>query len=208
MDKNKQLESIEKIDIKFIQDCGESDGVCKILWLKDLNGVCDIEVEGKHCTDVLGAYVGEDGLLSISVFSADDKANLFVSLYELPDEVIKEIHRQAYERYWGMKTELEEATKTFLEHNGGYYCWPDDTTVQADGSMGHEGVYLDLEYCGEKERTQLISLELNEFDEMFLVTRAEVYGEETDPFCDFGNREMVSIMKTMGVDWSNYKLNI
>ena len=196
MDKNKQLESIEKIDIKFIQDCGESDGVCKILWLNDLNGVCDFEVEGKHCTDVLGAYVGEDGRLSISVFSEDDKANIFVSLFELPDNVVKKIHQQAYDKYWGMKFELEDAMKQYLEHNGGYYCWPDDSET------------VDLEYCGEKEPTRLISIELNEFGEIVLVTRAEAYDEESDPFCDFGNQEMISIMKTMDADWSKYKLNI
>jgi hypothetical protein len=58
---------------------GMSDGVCKILYLSDFNGVCNIDCK---YTDVLGAYVGTDGKLSFLVSSADDKSQLFVSLYD------------------------------------------------------------------------------------------------------------------------------
>lgn len=85
---------IEAELIESIKKNGEYDGVCHIGWLSNMNGVCDIECEGHHCTDVLGAYVGVDNLLSISVFSSDDRANLFVNLGELPMNVIEEIYRQ------------------------------------------------------------------------------------------------------------------
>lgn len=88
------ISKIESELIDSIKKDGEWDGNCHIGWLSKMNGVCDIECKGQHCTDVLGAYVGTDYRLSISVISADDKTNVFVGLHDLPMNVIEEIYRQ------------------------------------------------------------------------------------------------------------------
>lgn len=87
----------EQAMIDAIRKLGEYDWVCHIAWLRDLNNVCRLDCQGKICSDVLGAYVGEDNQLSISVFSNDDKANLFVSIYELPWGVVDAIYDQVME---------------------------------------------------------------------------------------------------------------
>ena len=90
--------------IEVIKRRGEMDGVCSIVWLNNLDGVCHINT----CTDVLGAYVGEDDRLSISVSSADDKVHLFVDIDELPMSVAEEIYRQVMEK----KIERPHSLKT------------------------------------------------------------------------------------------------
>lgn len=194
------LEAIEPNLISRIKEVGENDGVCKIVWLNDLNGVCNIECEGHPCTDILGAYVGEDNRLSISVFSQDDKANLFVGLGDLPEEVQQKITHQINKAYEEEKDRLLDITAKYLEKNGGFYCFPSVYCVNEDGTQCTNETHCDLYYCGEVCDNVLVSLELNEFDEIFIITRVD--GNETiDPFQDLGCGEIRKVLDIMEVKY-------
>ena len=183
----KKLDWFEDEIIKRVKAIGENDGVCKIVWLNDLNGVVDIECEGHHCTDLLGVYVGGDNRLSISVFSQDDMANLFIGLGDLPDDIINKVYGQVFRAYELEKDRLLDITSKYLESNGGYYCFPDDT-------------HADIFYCGEVCDNLLSWLELNEFGEMFICTYID--GTEIiDPFCDLGCDEMKKVLDIMEVKY-------
>ena len=73
-----------------VENNGEDDGNCKVLYLSDLNGVINLN----GYTDILSAHVGEDGLLSFLVATPDDKSQSFVSLFSFPQEVIEKIIEQ------------------------------------------------------------------------------------------------------------------
>lgn len=199
MDK-KLIEAIEPELIRKVKDVGENDGVCRIVWLKDMNGVVNINCEGHPCTDLLGVYVGEDNRLSISVFSSDDKANLFVGLGDLPDEVIPKVAHQVNKAYEEEKDRLLDITAKYLEKNGGFYCFPSTNCVNEDGTQCTEETHCDLYYYGEVCDNILISVELNEFDEVFIITMIDG-NEDICEFADLGCEEMKKVMDIMEVKY-------
>lgn len=68
----------------------EYDGVCWIHWLdKGFWGAINID-DGKY-TDILGAYVGEDGALSFLITNNSDCVQTFVGLSEFNNDVIYKI---------------------------------------------------------------------------------------------------------------------
>ena len=69
-------------------DDNEYDGVCWIHWF-DSKFYNLINIENTYI-DILGAYVGEDGNLSFSVYE-NDYFSTFVSLYEFPTDIIYKI---------------------------------------------------------------------------------------------------------------------
>ena len=73
-------------------DDNEYDGNCWIHWLdKGFWGSINLS-DGKY-TDILGAYVGEDGALSFSVCESEYMfdENTFVGLWDFPNEVVYKI---------------------------------------------------------------------------------------------------------------------
>ena len=77
-----------------VNNNGESDGVCKVLYLDGLNKVMSL-ADGLY-TDVLSAHIGVDGLLSFLVSVDGDKHQTFVNIGELPREVVAEIFNKIY----------------------------------------------------------------------------------------------------------------
>ncbi len=77
-----------------VNNNGESDGVCKVLYLDGLNKVMSL-ADGLY-TDVLSAHIGVDGLLSFLVSDDGDKHQTFVNIGELPREVVAEIFNKIY----------------------------------------------------------------------------------------------------------------
>jgi len=77
-----------------VNNNGESDGVCKVLYLDGLNKVMSL-ADGLY-TDVLSAHIGVDGLLSFLVSDESDKHQTFVNIGELPREVVAEIFNKIY----------------------------------------------------------------------------------------------------------------
>lgn len=77
-----------------VNNNGESDGVCKVLYLDGLNKVMSL-ADGLY-TDVLSAHIGVDGLLSFLVSDEGDKHQTFVNIGELPREVVAEIFNKIY----------------------------------------------------------------------------------------------------------------
>lgn len=89
-------EEMGEEDIKdTIKEKGESDGNCKIMYLSNLNGKCNIDCK---YTDILAGYVGEDNLLTFLVSSPDDKAQVFVSLFDFNPDVMDLIYEQVCEK--------------------------------------------------------------------------------------------------------------
>ena len=81
--------------IKFaVNNNGESDGVCKVLYLDGLNKVMSL-ADGLY-TDVLSAHVGIDGRLTFLVSDEGDNHQTFVDIGELPTEVVTEIFNKIY----------------------------------------------------------------------------------------------------------------
>lgn len=77
-----------------VNNIGESDGVCKVLYLDGMNNVMSL-ADGLY-TDVLSAHIGVDGLLSFLVSDGGDKHQTFVNIGELPSEVVAEIFNKIY----------------------------------------------------------------------------------------------------------------
>jgi hypothetical protein len=77
-----------------VNNNGESDGVCKVLYLDGLNKVMSL-ADGLY-TDVLSAHIGVDGLLSFLASDDGDKHQTFVNIGELPMEVVAEIFNKIY----------------------------------------------------------------------------------------------------------------
>lgn len=72
----------------FNDDSTEYDGVCWIHWLdKGFYGAINID----SYTDILGAYVGEDGALSFLITNNSDCVQTFVGLSEFDNDVIYKI---------------------------------------------------------------------------------------------------------------------
>lgn len=65
----------------------EYDGVCWIHWLNGFNNSINID----SYTDILGAYVGEDGALSFLITNNSDCVQTFVGLSEFDNDVIYKI---------------------------------------------------------------------------------------------------------------------
>ena len=65
----------------------EYDGVCWIHWLNGFNSSINID----SYTDILGAYVGEDGALSFLITNNSDCVQTFVGLSEFDNDVIYKI---------------------------------------------------------------------------------------------------------------------
>ena len=65
----------------------EYDGVCWIHWLNGFNNSINID----SYTDILGAYVGEDGALSFLITNNSDCVQTFVGLSEFDNNVIYKI---------------------------------------------------------------------------------------------------------------------
>ena len=65
----------------------EYDGVCWIHWLNGFNNSINID----SYTDILGAYVGEDGTLSFLITNNSDCVQTFVGLSEFDNNVIYKI---------------------------------------------------------------------------------------------------------------------
>lgn len=65
----------------------EYDGVCWIHWLNGLNNSINID----SYTDILNAYVGEDGTLSFLITNNSDCVQTFVGLSEFDNDVIYKI---------------------------------------------------------------------------------------------------------------------
>ena len=65
----------------------EYDGVCWIHWLNGFNNSINID----SYTDILGAYVGEDGALSFLITNNSDCVQTFVGLSEFGNDVIYKI---------------------------------------------------------------------------------------------------------------------
>ena len=65
----------------------EYDGVCWIHWLNGFNNSINID----SYTDILGAYVGEDGALSFLITNNSDCVQTFVGLNEFDNDVIYKI---------------------------------------------------------------------------------------------------------------------
>ena len=65
----------------------EYDGVCWIHWLNGFNNSINID----SYTDILGAYVGEDGALSFLITNNSDCVQAFVGLSEFDNDVIYKI---------------------------------------------------------------------------------------------------------------------
>lgn len=82
------------------------------------------------------------------------------------------------------KKELNEKMKEYLEHNGGFYVFPDN-------------VHVDLYYNEEVEDTTLISIELNEFDDVVVVSKSDAHDRTTDKFTAFDYLEMIGIMNAI-----------
>ena len=68
-------------------DSNEYDGVCWIHWLNGFNNSINID----SYTDILGAYVGEDGALSFLITNNSDCVQTFVGLSEFDNDVIYKI---------------------------------------------------------------------------------------------------------------------
>ncbi len=68
-------------------DDNEYDGVCWIHWLNGFNNSISID----SYTDILGAYVGEDGALSFLITNNSDCVQTFVGLNEFSNDVIYKI---------------------------------------------------------------------------------------------------------------------
>lgn len=77
-----------------VNNNGESDGVCKVLYLDGMNNVMSL-ADGLY-TDVLSAHVGIDGRLTFLVSDEGDKHQTFVDIGELPSEVVAEIFNKIY----------------------------------------------------------------------------------------------------------------
>lgn len=65
----------------------EYDGVCWIHWLNGFNNSINID----SYTDILSAYVGEDGTLSFLITNNSDCVQTFVGLSEFDNDVIYKI---------------------------------------------------------------------------------------------------------------------
>ena len=65
----------------------EYDGVCWIHWLNGFNNSINID----SYTDILSAYVGEDGALSFLITNNSDCVQTFVGLSEFDNDVIYKI---------------------------------------------------------------------------------------------------------------------
>lgn len=65
----------------------EYDGVCWIHWLNGFNNSINID----SYTDILGAYVGENGALSFLITNNSDCVQTFVGLNEFDNDVIYKI---------------------------------------------------------------------------------------------------------------------
>lgn len=65
----------------------EYDGVCWIHWLNGFNNSINID----SYTDILNAYVGEDGTLSFLITNNSDCVQTFVGLSEFDNDVIYKI---------------------------------------------------------------------------------------------------------------------
>lgn len=80
------MDAIEETLIKHIKEKGEYDGNCHIKWLDNsFYGV--INLDGGY-TDILGAFVGTDNLLSFLVSDKNDDNQDFVDMHHFDKEVI------------------------------------------------------------------------------------------------------------------------
>ena len=79
--------------IEAVKKNGEKDGNIYRIWLKDLNGVCDIDGH----TDVMCAHLGEDGKLTFQVNSPDDNSTTFEHIYAFPLSVADRIATQVFD---------------------------------------------------------------------------------------------------------------
>ena len=68
-------------------DSNDYDGVCWIHWLNGFSNSINID----SYTDILGAYVGEDGALSFLITNNSDCVQTFVGLNEFDNDVIYKI---------------------------------------------------------------------------------------------------------------------
>ena len=78
-----------------VNNNGEGDGVCKVLYFDGLNNVMSL-ADGLY-TDVLSAHIGFDGRLSFLVSDNGDKHQSFVNIGELPQEVVAAIVHKIYD---------------------------------------------------------------------------------------------------------------
>ena len=73
-----------------IENNGESDGVCDVLYLNGFNNVVDLDGH----TDLLSLHLGLDGNISVLVAKSDDSSQVFCDLYDLPMEIVRKIVEQ------------------------------------------------------------------------------------------------------------------
>ena len=82
------MNDIEEILINTIKENGEFDGNCYVHWLgEDFYGVINLD----GYTDILGAFVGTDNMLSFLVSDENDNKQGFVDILQFDNDVIYKI---------------------------------------------------------------------------------------------------------------------
>lgn len=73
-----------------IENNGESDGVCDVLYLDGFNNVIDLDGH----TDILSLHLGLDGNISVLIAKSDDSSQVFCDLCDLPMDIVRKIAEQ------------------------------------------------------------------------------------------------------------------